>query len=369
MTKPTIIDLLRTPDAIKEGDVVAFNNFPGLAAGQVRGSSGLDTGKFKFNDTKPMYRAYVLGVVYDSRHQDKPTALILMPLAPVKKDVRLENDWKNLMLTRKGQIGPMGLNTDCNWRLNYMPFTAELTPKNFGLKEGAKVVRLGRVPAELDIVIMEQVKKLHETGALHTMNLLPPSLARELRGREIGCYDIIAGTEAQVAVRGNMADARGAAQADANKAEAFKEEKRKTRAEELETLKQEMRSTPSGTLAFALKLRFGKAASPDISLETAYERDFIDEDTLMFVNEIKDELGVATLRTAYDAFVGRHAEVLDVIAGKGLCDGDPLPLKATLESAMKNGLTSFYKALQSQDVAQRNELRSVTVPYEPAPAP
>lgn len=368
MRKPEFVNIYKDPKALKEGDIIGFDQFSGRARTDVKASSGLQIEDFVSTDMSSRFRGMVLFVNYDPQQNDRPVSLVVMPMAPVQKGVTIKNDEKNLMLTRKDQIGDMGLSTDKNWRLNYMPITLDIAPKNFGVQETGKIVRFGSTNDGIHPVIMGQVKKLYEMQSLHTTGLLPTHLAQQLKGREIGRYDRVIGPEARVGVHGNVWDAKAAAEIEAQAKAEVKAAKKQGKAEAARAMKEEMRGTPSGRVAFNLGLRFNREADPDITIDNAFEADLLDEDTYLFLDDLKKALGSETIRTFYDAFVKEHETVLETLISKRFCtEENAEEYKALQEHALKSTLTNFYRLLQKNGGASEPEIGEAIIPYTDRP--
>lgn len=368
MRQPKIIDVKANPRAIRPGDIIAFNNFPGTTGGQVRGSSGLKTSDFIASDISPQFRGFVLEVAYDPQNNDSPTGFVVMPFAPFKKDRKMVNDEKNLMITSKQQLYTSGLTSERNWRLNYTPVLLPLNSKNFYLDNG-RVIKMGYASDDLTSLIMGQVKKLLDMGTFNTMGVLPSNLAGQLKGKQVGDYHKVIGPEAHVAFFGNAKDAKALEQTAeakaAQEAKAAAEERAARRVEKADAaraMREQMRSSPSGRLAYSLGSRFKEAANPDISIEHALDLDLIDEDTFL----VLDELSCDTLRTAYDTLNGEHEKILKDIRYLELADKDSAETyKAGLEVKIKEALTGFYKALQKPISEPPEPIRSHVTAYTP----
>ncbi len=365
MRAPTIVDLIKNPKALAEGDIIGFNQFPGHSKTAVKGSSGLNISQFNATVQEPSFRGFILSFVY---RDDNPRHIVVMPLAPILKGERIPNDDKNLMITRKQQLDPMGLRDNVNWRLNYMPVTLEITPKNFSLFETGKIVKFGTALPELQAVIFGQVQKLMEKGILHSANFLPSQMARQLRGRETADYQNIAGSEARVAVYGNSRDAEALANSEAERAAEERMTKRNAKAEAARALREQMNASPSGKIAFKLGLRFNENANPDISLESALELGFIDEDMFLELDEMKGPLGYATLRKAFDTFRNDHSGVLTTLLSTGICTDNEEQYKAKIEIGLKDALEKFYQHLRTAPEEKPDGWETHVVPYVPAPA-
>lgn len=361
MNKMEIINLDADPSALKEGDIIGFNQFTGYSKVQVKGSSGLSIDAFQATVIEPNYRGFVLDTIYKG---DKAVAVVVMPLAPTRKDVRVNNDDKNLMITNTRQHKLMGLNDKVNWRLNYMPVALELIPKNFSIPQPGRLVRFGTSAPDLCSVVLGHVDKLMQRGILHSSNFLPAGLARQLEGLQIARYDNIAGSEARISVHGDTRSAAAAAEIDARKAAAQRAERKAAKVEEARAIKNNMLSTPSGKIAYSLGLRFNERANPDISIETAHSLKFIDDDTYLVLDDIKESLGVDTIRTAYDAFLNDHAAVYDTLVAKNLCTRDNQEtFKGDVEAKIKSAVMSFYKYFQALPAEQKAHPQSGFVTY------
>lgn len=367
MSKMEIIDLRATPKALNTGDIIGFNQFPGHSKVQVKGSSGLGIEAFRATAYEPSFRGFALDTIYKG---EQAVAVIIMPLAPIPKGVRVENDDKNLMISNTRQHKFMGLSDKVNWRLNYMPVVLELIPKNFAVPNQGCIVRFGTSAPDLCAVVQGHVDKLKQLGILHSSNFLPPALAKQLEGQQVGRYENIIGSEARIAVHGDSRAAADAAKIDARKAAERKAEKKAAKTESARELKDNMQSTPSGKIAYSLGLRFNKEANPDMNIKTAHDMGFIDDDTYLILDDIRESLGVTTIRTAYDAFLNNHAAIYDTLVSKNLCTRDNQEsFKGDVEAKIKSAMTSFYKYFQTLPVEQKMQAKSGFTPYLPSRMP
>lgn len=360
MREPEIVDVLKNPQALQPGDIIGFNQFPSShVRAQVAGSSGLRIEQFSVTKQKPSLRGFVLNVDFQG---DTPSSIVVLPMAPVFKDQRIPNDDKNLMISNRRQLQSMGLRDDANFRLAYMPFPLQISPKNFGLVQEGKIVRFGSADPGFKDVVFGQVKKLLDLGILHSGNFLPNSTAKQLRGREIANYDNIAGPETRVGVYGNSRDAQALAETEAERAREKRQAKKTEKAEAARALREEMSSFPSGKFAYGLGLRFNGKADPDISLDSALELKLVDEDTFLTL----DDIGFKTLRTAFDGFRNDHTGVLGKLVSTELAPGKEELLKAELEVKLKSALTDFYRHLQNPKPKDKPQWEPHIIAYAPA---
>lgn len=360
MRKPEIINVLKDPSVLQPGDIIGFNQFPGHSKTQVKGSSGLPLTQFNATVQEPSFRGFVLGITYDG---DIPKAISIMAMAPILKSQHIPNDDKNRMIAKRSQVEVMGLSTDKDWRLNLMPITLDITPRNFGHSDEGKIVRFGTTDNALKASILGQVEKLFHQGILHSANFLPEDTARQLKGRATANYGIIAGVETRVAVQGNARDAAAVAEAAERAARERNAARKIAKADAARTVRNEMRASPSGKIAYETGLRFNEKFNPDISLDSALELGLIDTDTLLAV----DDIGFKTLRTAFDGFRSDHAGVLEKLANTRLMEGREEELKAGLEFTLKNALTEFYRQVQNPNYKKNEELQKHITAYKPAP--
>lgn len=357
MRKPEFINVLKDPTSLQVGDIIGFNQFPGgHSRAQVAGSSGIPVDKFRATVQQPGFRGFVLGVTYKG---DTPSHVILMAMAPVLKDQPIPNDDKNRTISNTRQLQSMGLNPEVDWRLNFQTIPLEIIPKNFALPEDGKMVRFGCAQDGMKASILGQVERLFHEGKLHSAGFLPPSTARELRGRQVASYHNVIGTESGVAAYGNHADTNGAAEADARAARERRENNKEKKADAARALKMEMTATPSGKVAYASKLRFKGQEQPDISLDDAFEFDLFDEDTFLII----DDMGYKTLRTTFDAFHNDRAGFLKNLESTGISKGDREQFKETIAVNLKSALKSFYGQFQRE----RNPLEPYIIPYKAEP--
>lgn len=360
MREPEIINVLKEPATMEFGDVICFNQFPGHSKVQVKGSSGLSIEQFSASKSRPSFRGIVLGFSYKG---DTPTGIIIMPMAPILKDQRIPNNDKNLTIRAATDLKAMGVSTNVNWRINFMPFVLPITPRNFGLADEGDVMRLGSAIGHLKTTILNQIDMLNDKGILHSANFLPASTARQLRGQETRNYDNITGMIGQHVSAADRHNAEMAAAASARLAEAQRAERKSAKADAARALRDTMIASPSGRLAYNLGLRFKDSTAPDISLDSALELNLIDDDTFLTLAEI----GFETMRTAFDGFRNNHTEVLGKLVGTGLTNDDEETFKAGLEIKIKSALTDFYKHFQNPEPREKELLQAHVIPYVAAP--
>ena len=376
MREPKKIDLLRRPRDLSQGDIIGFQKIPSDQSKIISGSSRTIISGFQASPDKPSMRAFVLEIVYDAQDKDRIAGLVLLPMAPHEKKLRIENNDKNLMISQ-GQYA-MGLDNQKNWRLNYTPFFLPVKKENFGLDD-AMVMKYGQASHDLAYIIARHASTLGDLNILHTMDVIPRSQLRTSLNTASKAYDRVVGNEVGARTfKGGAEDRRVLEQAEVVKAQALIDQAReqeeariREKAEAREHAKAEarerqqlMRSTPSGKLAWKNHVAFNESANPDLTFDAAFELQLIDGDQWLNFEEIGAKSGCKTIRTLYDAFKTNHEKILSDMVIVGVTSEENAVLdKASTEQSLKEILIIFYKKLQASTGEQNEELSQKTVPY------
>lgn len=348
---PQVIDLIKFPHSLEEWDVIGIQTIPKAVAQIIVGSSKTPIAKFKVDGDKPVMRALVCKIMYDAQRDDAIIGVYVMPFAPHNKGLRIDNNPKNLMLSKEPDVEPMGLDTRLNWRLNYTPFYLETNEPYFGV-EANKIVKFGSAK-ELASLIIGQIEKLGADGSLHTMDILDLGTRRATRGHDVQRYE---GYLQDVSKRKKLVDGDEDQRVLAEITRQRQNEAQTKKRTEAKARMQEQRSTPSGRLAFSLHLPFNEASNRDITLENAHSLGLLTEDQYLRFDALGEKYGADTLRTVYDLFRDKHEEVQAEIIKADLCEAkDVIGFKAGLEQELKDALVGYFRVLQNGSVENRDK--------------
>lgn len=354
-----IIDLLRHPEALQTGDIIGFDAFPDqTTARKAAANAGADLASFS-TGTKPRYRALVLGTLFGGKKNDEIQGLMILPLAPVDRNTIRPKTDTSFVITHHAQKLTAGLNPEQNWQVNYVPTILPVNKKTMGTDENLQAVKFGGLPSALIKIVSD-----------HMVSLV------ERRIVDVG----LQGSRGQVRNYDHLQEGvgRGVSAADRRIAEQVAETEhgkvvqlRAERGEAAKAAAKEFKATPSGKIAYNLKLGFNKESNPDISLTNAQAVELLTEDQYLDLSFIAEKLNVNTLRTLYDSFVGDHEKTLDAIRATGANGPEnEVMYKAKMENALKESLTEFYKILRANRTADDNRrpaVQAASTPYEGAP--
>jgi len=366
---PRTIDLVRFPHSVKEWDVIGIQSIPRDKQQIIVGSSDTAISRFKASTEKPSMRAIVCKIVYDTQNDDAVAGVIVMPLAPYRRDkTRTPNNPKNLMFSNPSHLAPMGLDPALNWRLNYTPFYLETDKPNFGTPVNM-LIKFGSAQTQAGL-IMTQIEKLEQTGELNTMGILDGATKRVARGIDSNLkYDgHFVGGEAHTTrdrFVGRTEDQKILEYTENKRREEEQAKKRETAKED----QQKQKATPSGRLALQCQVSFNDAANVDISLENAHTLKLINVDQWIAFTTIGEKHDALTLRTLYDLFRDNHEQVQTDLIEAELCNTqNVIEHKAALEQGLKDSLISYFRTLKNNsddNKARQQDYQQNSTGYAP----